>query len=197
MASGTMGGAVRHLRDLFRDGSAVGLGDGQLLARYAASKDEPAFAALVARHGPMVLATCRAVLRHEHDVEDAFQATFLVLARKARSVRAGDALGGWLHRVAYRVAVQANIAAQAEAPARGGGIGDGDASRTRPTPVPIPTCCSIVHEEVDRLPERHRLPVVLCDLEGLTYEQAAGRLHGPCRRCAAGCRRRGSNCAGA
>src|ERR1700759_180664 len=103
-----IGGTLRHLRDLFHDGTAVGLGDGQLLARYAASRDEAAFEALVARHGPMVLATCRAVLRHDHDVEDAFQATFLVLARKARSVRAGDALGGWLHRVAYRAAVQAS-----------------------------------------------------------------------------------------
>ena len=107
MSSGTLGATLRHLRDLFSDGTAVGLGDGQLLARYAANRDEAAFEALVARHGPMVLATCRAVLRHEHDVEDAFQATFLVLARKARSVRAGDALGGWLHRVAYRAAVQA------------------------------------------------------------------------------------------
>src|SRR6516164_4833077 len=83
-----MGGTLRHLRDLFSDGTTVGLGDGQLLARYAAARDEAAFAALVARHGPMVLATCRAILRHEHDVEDAFQATFLVLAKKARSVRA-------------------------------------------------------------------------------------------------------------
>ena len=117
MASGTLGGTLRHLRDLFHDGTAIGLGDGQLLARYAPSNDEAAFEALVARHGPMVLATCRAVLRHEHDVEDAFQATFLVLARKARSVRAGDALGGWLHRVAYRAAVQANIGAPVEASA--------------------------------------------------------------------------------
>ena len=110
MASGLASGTtLRHLHDLFSGGTAVGLTDGQLLARYTASNDGPAFAALVARHGPMVAATCRAVLRHEHDVEDAFQATFLVLARKAGSVRAGDALGGWLHRVAYRVAVQANI----------------------------------------------------------------------------------------
>ncbi len=78
-------------------GTSVGLGEGPLLARYAAARDETAFVALVARHGPMVLATCRAVLRQEHDVDDAFQATFLVLAMKARSVRAGDALGGWLH----------------------------------------------------------------------------------------------------
>ena len=121
-----IGGTLRHLRDLFRDGTAVGLGDGQLLARYAASHDGPAFEALVARHGPMVLATCRAVLKHEQDVEDAFQATFLVLARKApfgpRRRRPGRLAaprglsrgGAGEHRVA------------AEAPPRGGGIGDDD-----------------------------------------------------------------------
>ncbi len=167
-----MGGTLRHLRDLFSDGTAVGLGDGQLLARYAHSKDEAAFEALVARHGPMVLATCRAVLHQEHDVEDAFQATFLVLARKARSVRAGDALGGWLHRVAYRISVQASGEARRRREAE-------ISAMTTPslTPsAPEPDVAPIVHEEVDRLPEKHRLPVVLCDLDGLTYEQAAGQL---------------------
>ncbi len=176
MASGLASGAtLRHLRDLFNGGTAVGLTDGQLLARYAADRDGPAFAALggAARaHGRS--ATCRAVLHHEHDIEDAFQATFLVLARKAGSVRAGDALGGWLHRVAYRVAVQANIEVRRrrrresevsvmEIPSTARPGLDGDLS-------------SIVHEEIDRLPDRHRLPVVLCDLEGLSYDQAASRL---------------------
>ena len=171
LASGT---SLRDLRELFSGGTAVGLTDGQLLARYADDRDGPAFAALVARHGSMVIATCRAVLHHEHDVEDAFQATFLVLARKAGSIRAGDALGGWLHRVAYRVAVQANIEVKRR--------------RRRESEVPmteIPATThpgfdvdlrSIVHEEIDRLPERHRLPVVLCDLEGLSYDQAASSL---------------------
>ena len=109
MASGTLGSSLKSLCDLFGGGTAIGLGDGELLRRYAASHDGPAFEALVARHGPMVAATCRAVLRDHHDVEDAFQATFLVLARKAASIHAGDALGGWLHRTAYRAAVQRNI----------------------------------------------------------------------------------------
>ena len=86
MASGTLGSGLEQLRDLFGGGTAVGLGDAELLRRYAGSHDGPAFAALVARHGPMVAATCRAVLRDHHDVEDAFQATFLVLARKAGSM---------------------------------------------------------------------------------------------------------------
>src|SRR5215471_7585064 len=82
-------------------------GDGQLLARFVASRDECAFATLVARHGPMVLGVCRRLLRHEQDAEDVFQATFLVLARKARSVSHPDLLGPWLYRVAYRAALRA------------------------------------------------------------------------------------------
>ncbi len=169
-----IGTSLRHLRELFSGGTAVGLTDGQLLARYAADRDGPAFAALVARHGPMVISTCRAVLRHEHDVEDAFQATFLVLARKAPSIRAGDVLGGWLHRVAYRVAVEASV--QARTRRRRELEASAMAISASTHPDLDPGISSIVHEEIDRLPECLRLPVVLCDLEGLTYEQAAVRL---------------------
>ena len=174
MASAAMGTAFRHLRDLFGAGSVVGLGDGQLLARYSSSKDEAAFEALVSRHGPMVLATCRAILKNEHDVEDAFQATFLVLARKAHSVRGGDALGGWLHRVAYRASVQASVEAKRrrQREAEASAMAPLDASR----PGFETELKPILHEEIDRLPEAQRLPVVLCDLEGLTYEQAAEQL---------------------
>ena len=135
MTGGALGTALRHLRELFRGRTVIGLTDGQLLERYATSNDGDAFEALVARHGPMVLATCRAVLKHDHDVEDAFQATFLVLARKARSVRAGDSLGGWLHRVAYRVAVQASIEAKQrrrrEAQVAAIGSSEGNSPRAR------------------------------------------------------------------
>lgn len=173
-SSQAMGETLRLLRDLFGDGTAVGLGDAKLLSRYAATRDESAFAVLVARHGPMVLATCRAILNDEHDVEDAFQATFLVLARKARSVCGGDALGGWLHRVAYRASIRARGSARRRR--------DVEAEAAAMTPLHsapndlATDVAEIVHQEVDRLPEKHRLPVVLCDLEGLTYEQAAGRL---------------------
>jgi RNA polymerase sigma factor (sigma-70 family) len=174
MISGAMGESSRHLRDLFIDGTAVGLGDGQLLARYALDRDEAAFEALVARHGPMVVATCRAVLGREHDIEDAFQATFLVLARKARSIRAGDALGGWLHRVAYRAAVQASGAARLRR--RHEADAAAVATRFGPSTGPETDLALIIHEELDRLADRQRLPVILCDLEGLTYEQAARHL---------------------
>ncbi|WP_165224788.1 sigma-70 family RNA polymerase sigma factor [Aquisphaera insulae] len=174
MAGGTVGVSPMPLRDLFGGGTAIGINDAELLRRYAGSRDEAAFAALVARHGPMVAATCRAVLRDHHDAEDAFQAAFLVLARKAGSVRAGEALGGWLHRVAYRAAVERRIEVErrrrteAEVPA----MEIPDRSAT----IPDVEACSILHQELDRLPDALRLPVVLCDLEGLTYEQAAARL---------------------
>jgi len=174
MASGTLGIAMEHLRELFDGGTVVGLTDGQLLSRYAASQDGTAFEALVARHGPMVLATCRAILRNEHDVEDAFQATFLVLARKAGSIRSSETLGGWLHRVAYRVAVQAKIAAKQRHARESEVLTMVTACVT--SSGPEPDLGPILHEEINRLPEGQRLPVVLCDLEGLSYEQAAQRL---------------------
>ncbi len=166
--------AARHLRDLHGSGTLIGFTDGQLLARYAALNDGLAFESLVARHGSMVVATCRAILEHEHDVEDAFQATFLVLARKARSVRAAGALGGWLHRVAYRIAVQAKKEAtkRQRLESELAAMRMSDATRAG-SEIELH---SVLHEEIDRLPERERLPVVLCDLEGLTYEQAALRL---------------------
>ena len=133
----------------------------------------------------MVLATCRAILRHEHDVEDAFQATFLVLAKKASSVRAGEALGGWLHRVAYRVAMEASAAAKQRHRRESGALAMAMTIPSRMDSGLEPDVRAIVHEEIDRLPDRQRLPVVLCDLEGLTYEQAAGRLRWtvPALRC--------------
>ena len=176
MTGTAFGTAFRHLRDLFGAGSVVGLGDGQLLSRYSGSNDEVAFEALVARHGPMVLATCRAILKNEHDVEDAFQATFLVLARKAGSIRGGDALGGWLHRVAYRASVQASVEAKKRRRKEAEAAAMAPSDTSHPGPETDPDVRLILHEEIDRLPEAQRLPVVLCDLEGLTYEQAAEQL---------------------
>src|SRR5207302_733443 len=94
-------------RSLLRLQSAEPLSDGQLLERCATEQDEAAFAELVGRHGPMVLAVCRRVLGHVQDTEDAFQATFLVLARKVEAVARMESVSGWLHGVAYRVAINA------------------------------------------------------------------------------------------
>jgi RNA polymerase sigma-70 factor (ECF subfamily) len=177
-----MGPALRQLDVLLRAGATANQSDEQLLARFAARTggvSEVAFEALVHRHGPMVLATCRGVLRNEHDAEDAFQATFLVLARRAESLRRSDRLGPWLHRVALRASERARIAAvRRRKRERGAG-----------TTAPIEAgperfaereeLRRAVHQEVDRLPERYRAVVVLCDLQGESYEAAAGRLRVP------------------
>jgi RNA polymerase sigma factor (sigma-70 family) len=177
MASGHLGIALRQLRRLLDDGVVAGLADEQLLDRFVDGRDGAAFEALVARHGPMVLATCRGVLKDAHSAEDAFQATFLTLARKAASLRSADSLGCWLHQVARRAAVEANTAAARRL------------SRERPglaieTPDVRERTAGeddrpILHEEIDRLPERYRAPIVLCYLEGMTHEQAAGHLRWP------------------
>src|SRR3954453_7293444 len=99
MAIETLGSALRQITRLFSGGTAAGLSDAQLLDRFVAHRDADAFEALVARHGPMVLSVCRGVLRDPNDAEDAFQATFLILVKKAGTVRGRAALGGWLHLV--------------------------------------------------------------------------------------------------
>jgi RNA polymerase sigma factor (sigma-70 family) len=171
MASAALGAALRQIHRLYGEGTVAGLPDDQLLARFAAARDEAAFEALVARHGPMVLGTCRAVLRDEHAAEDAFQATFLTLARKAGSLWARDSLGGWLHRVAFRIAVQADTDAgrrrrlerEVSEGAAGRAADEGSWGDWLPA----------LHEEIDRLPEAQRAPIVLCYLQEMTYEQAA------------------------
>ena len=176
MASAGLKTAFGHLHDLFGVGTATGVEDGQLLARYSAAKDAVAFEALVARHGPMVLATCRAVLKSEHDVEDAFQTTFLVLARKADSIRAGDTLGGWLHRVAYRAAVQAGVEAKKRRRKEAEALAMAPCNTSGPSVESDHDVRPVLHEEINRLPKSQRLPVVLCDLQGMTYNQAADQL---------------------
>ena len=148
--------------------------DADLLARFACRRDEDAFAALVARHGPMVLNTCRRILGDAHTAEDAFQATFLVLARKAGCLRQPDALAGWLHGVACRVAFRARRGQQR--------LPRGDFSEPAdPRPDPLAQVSArdlidVLEQEVQRLPRQYRLPVVMCCLEGLGLDEAAQRL---------------------
>ena len=170
---------LHGLSTLLTVGTAVGRTDGQLLECFATRSGddaEMAFAALVERHGPMVLRTCLAVLRDEHDARDAFQATFLILARRGGSLWVRDSIGPWLHRVARRARsgparrrppTGGRARAAALAPGRSAGEADGD------------DLAAVVQEEVDRLPERYRVPVVLCDLEGRTHEEAARHLGCP------------------
>jgi RNA polymerase sigma factor (sigma-70 family) len=169
----------RYLRVLFDAGTVAGLTDGQLLERFAAQRGETselAFATLVERHGPMVLRVCRATLRHEHEAEDAFQATFLVLVRKAHSLWVRDSLGPWLYRVAYRIAVRAKIVS-----------GLRKATEREVAEMASDRCSGeepsglgpALYDEIDRLPDRYRIPVVLCDLEGRTYEVAARHMGCP------------------
>jgi RNA polymerase sigma factor (sigma-70 family) len=150
--------------------------DFDLLSRFQADGDSTAFEALVDRHGPMVLRVCRHVLGNRHDAEDAFQATFLVLARKAAGVRTSGCLAAWLHGVAYRVALGARTAARRRRRDSLTGVTPAD---PRPDPLSELTAreaLQILEEEVQRLPKAYRLPVVLCCLHGLSQEEAARQL---------------------
>jgi RNA polymerase sigma factor (sigma-70 family) len=151
--------------------------DEVLLERFTARREQAAFAALVQRHGPLVLGVCRRVLGHEQDAEDAFQAVFCVLARKAGSIRRGTAVGGWLHAVACRIARRAK-ASQVRRRMRESELPDVQAPDQPPEWV-WRDLWPILDEEVSRLPERYRQPFVLCQLEGKTTQEAAAELRCP------------------
>jgi RNA polymerase sigma factor (sigma-70 family) len=153
------------------------LSDSQLLQRFAARTDQAAFATLVQRHGPLVLGVCRRVLQHDQDTEDAFQATFVVLARKAGSISKHESLASWLYKVAYRIALRARA--------------DKARRHTHEQLTPPRTMDpalgnvvqrelqQILDEEVQRLPEKYRAPILLCYLQGQTNEEAAALLRCP------------------
>lgn len=170
MLAANRSGALGTIRVLFDEGTYTGLSDARLLERFVGG-DESAFAALVDRHGPMVQNVGESVLKDPNSAADAFQATFVLLFRKAGSIRGGDALGAWLHRVAYRTALQVRTAAarrrQVEETAGLARTIEAQAHDDRN---------AALHEEIERLPERFRQPVVLCYLEGMTRDQAANRL---------------------
>ncbi len=175
MSNESSAAILRHVQTIFRAGSSRSLTDGQLLDRYRSGDPdaaEAAFAALVERHAGMVFALCRAVLGDPHDAEDALQATFLVMARRARSIREPGSVAGWLARVARRIAIRAKVR-RAVRRARERDAAEREAKWIMSGP---PESYAELYEEIDRLPARFRGPVVLCHLEGLTYEQAAGQL---------------------
>ena len=170
---------LRHLNTLFSVGMIGELTDAQLLERFTSHRDETAelaFAALVERHGPMVLRVCRAVLRDAHDADDAFQATFLILVRRARSLWVRDSLGPWLHEVAYRTASCARSAAVRRSQHE---LRAAVMTARPPENRDRDDVGWIIQAEMNHLPRRYREAVVLCLLEGLTPEQAARHLGCP------------------
>jgi RNA polymerase sigma factor (sigma-70 family) len=176
---------VRQLGSLFESGSASGLSDRELLERITACTepaDEAAFAAIVARHGSMVLGVCRQLLGDHHHAEDAFQAVFLVLARQARSIREPDRLGPWLYGVALRTARKARGRIDRRRRTEEEGVARAEASGRDATPdraILDGERAEALHLEIDRLPGSFRAPVVLCYFEGLTLDEAAQRLRWP------------------
>ena len=174
---------LKHIETLFGVGTLIGLPDGVLLDRFnggSVEDSEAAFLTLVERHGPMVQQVCRRILGNAHDAEDASQATFLVLARKANTIRRTDSVASWLFGVASRIAARVRVdTARRRGHEREGMeraiamkvVDQGDQSETWPE----------LYEELERLPERLRLPIVLFHLEGLSYEQMARQLGCPVR----------------
>jgi len=174
MAASEMNGVIQHLRRaaLLRDGA--GLTDGQLLEGYISRRDESALAAIVQRHGPMVWGVCRRVLSNHHDAENAFQATFLVLVRRAASIAAPEVLANWLYGVAHQTALKAR-----------GAVARRRARERQVAEMPEPAAehqelwndlRPVLDEELSRLPDTYRAVIVLCDLEGKTRKEAAGHL---------------------
>ncbi|WP_406699316.1 sigma-70 family RNA polymerase sigma factor [Singulisphaera sp. Ch08] len=167
----------RDLRTLFGAGALGSCTDGQLLDLFLARREEAAFEELVNRHGPMVWGVCRRVLHRHHDAEDAFQATFLVLARKGDSIVPRERLANWL----YGVAVQTALKARSLILKRGERERQVMTMPEPPTHRPSLTddLGPWLDQELSRLPEKYRVPIVLCDLEGESHKAAAGRLGWP------------------
>ena len=177
MAAKQIKASSRSLVTLFNAGRLAALGDRELIECFQSESGavaQDAFRILVERHGPMVLGLCRTLVRDQHEAEDAFQATFLVLVRKAASIERRDTVAPWLYGVASRVARRARtrllrrqkreIALSAEIPTRDREI----VSEARTE--------QLLHEEISRLPEAFRRPLILCCLEGLSYDRAAQAL---------------------
>src|SRR5262245_27405760 len=165
--------ALCHLRQVVAPAAADRF-DAELMERFINAHDEAAFARLVERHGPLVLGVCRRVLQNHHDAEDAFQATFLVLARQARHIRRRGALASWLYKVAYRLAVKLRASSERRRqlecqppPAR---------QKSADDLITWGDLRMVLDEELDRLPEKYRGPLLLCCLAGQTREEAAEQL---------------------
>jgi RNA polymerase sigma factor (sigma-70 family) len=177
MAGKTLTDVVRDLGRSMRLRENLTLPDAELLDRYVRHRDEAAFEALLHRHASMVFGVCRRLLHDVHDAEDAFQATFLVLARKAGVVVPPALVGNWLYGVAFRVAADAgrSVARRRVREQRAADLNEVP-SREK---LSEPDLAPLLHAEVERLPDKYRGPVLLCYLEGKTNEEAARQLQWP------------------
>jgi RNA polymerase sigma factor (sigma-70 family) len=176
MTANPANGVIRYLRRVALRQDAAGLTDGELMEQYVTRRDEAAFEALVHRHGPMILGTCRRILRNEADAEDAFQATFLVFVRKAASIRSRGTVSNWLYGVAHNTALKAKAMnhkrhlKEREAgtvPKREARAEIGQEAQ------------ALLDTELSKLADKYRIPIVLCDLEGRTIKEAARHLGWP------------------
>jgi cytochrome c peroxidase len=173
MAQAVSRPTLQLIRRLVEDEGVRQLSDQHVLRQFTDQLDQAAFGTLLRRHGPMVLDVCRGVLGNEADAEDAFQATFLILSRKAASIRKTESVGSWLHGVAYRTALKARARSatrqknESRAPAR---------AVTKPDDLTWREMQEILHEELAGLVARYRVPLVACYLEGKTQDEAAAQL---------------------
>jgi len=177
MATSPMSKVVGHLRKIAFLQECAGLNDAQLLETFLVHREEAAFEALVRRHGPMVLGVCRRVLHDRHDAEDAFQATFLVLIRKAAGIGKRELLANWLYGVAHRTALKAHKAT-ARRRARERQVAD-MAPKQVTQDEAMQEMLPLLDQELSRLPDKYRVPIILCDLEGKTKRVAAQQLNLP------------------
>src|SRR5580704_7777560 len=169
MSEGQRTAALHRLCAMIGNQAGNDQTDGQLLERYAIHREQAAFTALVRRHGPMVFGLCQRVLRDHHQAEDAFQATFLVLVRKASSLDRRRPLGNWLYTIAYHAALKARTAAarrleRESRVARQENVESSDEAGSA-------ELRQLLDAEVNRLPEKYRAPIILCYLQGRTNEE--------------------------
>ncbi|HTU88541.1 MAG TPA: sigma-70 family RNA polymerase sigma factor [Gemmataceae bacterium] len=178
MHASTLQGFLGHLRRLTDPNRSRELSDADLLERFRMHREEAAFTLLVQRHGPMVLSVCRRILGNAHDAEDAFQATFLVLIRKAGSIQRTQSLAAWLHRVACRLALKARTQS-VRRQMREGEVVPAELTEDRLDALAAAELRAALDEEIERLPNKYRMPIVLCYLSDKTHEQAANALGCP------------------
>src|SRR5262249_55599242 len=175
MPESTLTEFLDRLRWSLRLRGEAGTPDTELLQRFLGGREEAAFEALVERHGPMVLGVCRHLVPNAADADDAFQATFLVLVRRASSIRKPQLLGNWLYGVAHRVAARARVQAARRRDRGRLEVEMMATDRSREASEWNP----VLHEELNHLPEKYRAPMVLCYLQGKTNQEAAQLLSWP------------------